>query len=93
MVAFIERTTSRRLDMDRRGFSEALDLAGHYWKKMMARATALAHELPHAGGQNLPLVTAMGDRTQRTTTKRSITSTWRGGGGKPAQGGERYRRS
>ena len=36
MVAFVERTTSRRLDMDRLHESlRSSDLAGHHWKKIM----------------------------------------------------------
>ena len=96
MVAFVERTTARRLDLER--LDEAVrssDLAGHYWKQTMAlrRHRPSPMSFRALAGQILPLVTALGD-PDTTDFYAALYQQYQAdanAGKTPAQGGERYR--
>jgi benzoyl-CoA reductase/2-hydroxyglutaryl-CoA dehydratase subunit BcrC/BadD/HgdB len=96
MVAFFERTTACRLDMDRlRESVRNSDRAGDFWKKMMAlrRHRPSPMSFRALAGQILPLVTSLGDPDAAGFYEALYHQYLEDAkeGKTPAQGGERYR--
>jgi len=96
MVAFVERTTACRLDMDRlRESVRSSDLAGDFWKKMMElrRHRPSPMSFRTLAGQILPLVTSLGDQDTADYYEALYHQYLEGAkeGKTPAQGGEKYR--
>jgi benzoyl-CoA reductase/2-hydroxyglutaryl-CoA dehydratase subunit BcrC/BadD/HgdB len=96
MVAFVERTTACRLDMDRlRESVRSSDLAGVFWKKMMElrRHRPSPMSFRALAGQILPLVTSLGDQDTADYYEALYHQYLEGAkeGKTPAQGGEKYR--
>ena len=96
MVAFVERTTACRLDMDRlRESVKNSDLAGVFWKKMMElrRHRPSPMSFRTLAGQILPLVTSLGDQDTADFYEALYHQYLEGAkeGKTPAQGGEKYR--
>src|SRR3989304_3306095 len=96
MVAFVERTTARRLDLERLdGPGRGSDLAGHYWKQTMAlrRHRPSPMSFRALAGQILPLVPALGapDPPDFYAALYQQYQADANAGKTPAQGGERYR--
>jgi benzoyl-CoA reductase/2-hydroxyglutaryl-CoA dehydratase subunit BcrC/BadD/HgdB len=96
MVAFVERTTACRLDMDRlRESVRNSDLAGDFWKKMMElrRHRPSPMSFRTLAGQILPLVTSLGDQDTADFYEALYLQYLEGAkeGKTPAQGGEKYR--
>jgi len=96
MVAFVERTTTCRLDMDRlRESVRNSDLAGDFWKKMMElrRHRPSPMSFRTLAGQILPLVTSLGDQDTADFYEALYHQYLEGAkeGKTPAQGGEKYR--
>ena len=96
MVAFVERTTACRLDMDRlRESVKSSDIAGNFWKKMMElrRHRPSPMSFRALAGQILPLVTSLGDQDTadfyEALYQQYLESAKEGK--TPAQGGEKYR--
>jgi len=96
MVAFVERTTACRLDMDRlRESVRSSDLAGDFWRKMMElrRHRPSPMSFRTLAGQILPLVTSLGDQDTADFYEALYHQYLEGAkeGKTPAQGGEKYR--
>ncbi len=96
MVAFVERTTACRLDMDRLGESlRNSDRAGHFWKKMMElrRRRPSPMSFRTLAGQILPMVTSLGDQDAADFYEALYHQYQEDAeqGKTPAQGGETYR--
>jgi benzoyl-CoA reductase/2-hydroxyglutaryl-CoA dehydratase subunit BcrC/BadD/HgdB len=96
MVAFVERTTACRLDMDRlRESVRSSDLAGDFWKKMMElrRHRPSPMSFRTLAGQILPLVTSLGDQDTADFYEALYLQYQESAkeGKTPAQGGEKYR--
>ena len=96
MVAFVERTTACRLDMDRlRESGRSSDLAGDFWRKMMElrRHRPSPMSFRTLAGQILPLVTSLGDQDTADFYEALYHQYAEGAkeGKTPAQGGEKYR--
>jgi len=96
MVAFVERTTACRLDMDRlRESVRSSDLAGDFWRKMMElrRHRPSPMSFRTLAGQILPLVTSLGDQDTADFYEALYHQYVEGAkeGKTPAQGGEKYR--
>jgi len=96
MVAFVERTTTCRLDMDRlRESVRSSDLAGDFWRKMMElrRHRPSPMSFRTLAGQILPLVTSLGDQDTADFYEALYHQYVEGAkeGKTPAQGGEKYR--
>ena len=96
MVAFVERTTACRLDMDRlRESVRSSDLAGDFWRKVMElrRHRPSPMSFRTLAGQILPLVTSLGDQDTADFYE-ALYHQYREGakeGKTPAPGGEKYR--
>mgnify|MGYP001188959729 FL=1 len=96
MVAFVERTTACRLDMDRlRESVKNSDLGGDFWKKMMElrRHRPSPMSFRTLAGQILPLVTSLGDQDTADFYEALYHKNLEAAkeGKTPAQGGEKYR--
>jgi benzoyl-CoA reductase/2-hydroxyglutaryl-CoA dehydratase subunit BcrC/BadD/HgdB len=96
MVAFVERTTACRLDMDRlRESVRSSDRAGVFWKKMMElrRHRPSPMSFRTLAGQILPLVTSLGDQDTADFYEALYHQYLEAAkeGKTPAQGGEKYR--
>ena len=96
MVAFVERTTACRLDMDRlRESVRSSDLAGDFWRKVMElrRHRPSPMSFRTLAGQILPLVTSLGDQDTADFYEALYHQYLEGAkeGKTPAQGGEKYR--
>ena len=96
MVAFVERSTSCRLDPDRlRESVKHSDRAGDFWRKLMElrRHRPSPMSFRALAGQILPLVTSLGDQDAadfyEALYHQSLEDAKQGK--TPAQGGEKYR--